>query len=208
MLVSKSLDSASAYCCEFLLHEGALHLLLAEEGPTLRTLNYSRQVAESRRGTILVPRASFHLGAHLTRLHRLVLPSAAARATGGGGGSASGERAAAQQQQQRTALLWTSTDGSLGFVSPLEESAFRRLDFLTTKMVTGLPHVCGLQPRAFRAMRVNARSNRELRNMVDANLLGRYVELSALEQQRLALQIGSTPRKVLAALEALGRGIP
>ena len=36
--------------------------------------------------------------------------------------------------------------------------------------------------------------------MVDANLLSRYVELSALEQQ-LSLQIGSTPRKVLAALE-------
>ena len=41
-----------------------------------------------------------------------------------------------------TALLWTSTDGSLGFVSPLEESAFRRLDFLATKMVVGLPLVC------------------------------------------------------------------
>ena len=43
-LVSRHLDSASAYACEFLLHQGSLHLILAEEGPTLRTLNYSRQV--------------------------------------------------------------------------------------------------------------------------------------------------------------------
>ena len=28
------------------------------------------------------------------------------------------------------------------------------------------------------------------------------------EQQRLALMIGSTPRKVMAALAALGKGVP
>ena len=49
MLVSKHNRTTSAYACEFLLHEGTLHLLLAEEGAdardgALRLLNYSRQV--------------------------------------------------------------------------------------------------------------------------------------------------------------------
>ena len=63
VLVSKHSTTASAFACEFMLHdEGALHLILSEEGPTLRMMNYNRQLPESRRGTVLVPRASFHVG--------------------------------------------------------------------------------------------------------------------------------------------------
>ena len=43
---------------------------------------------------------------------------------------------------------------------------------------------------------------------LSGSLPSALAQLSALEQQRLALQSGSTPRKVLAALEALGRSIP
>jgi hypothetical protein len=44
--------------------------------------------------------------------------------------------------------------------------------------------------------------------MVDANLLARFIHLGEDEQQRLALMIGSTPRRVMAALAALGTGVP
>ena len=150
-LVSKHLASRSAYSCEFMLHEGALHLLLAEEGPTLRTLNYSRHVADTKRGTLLLPRAAFHLAAPLTRMVRIVPPAHGTTTTP----RPNEPRAAAaqkqqQQQQQRTALLWCSTDGSLGYVAPLGEVAHRRLAFLTQKMILGLTHACGLHPRTLR----------------------------------------------------------
>ena len=198
-LVSKHLASRSAYSCEFMLHEGALHLLLAEEGATLRTLNYSRHVADTKRGTLLLPRAAFHLASPLTRMVRIVTPGAT---------TPRGPNAAAQKQQQRTALLWCSTDGSLGYVAPLGEVEHRRLAFLTQKMILGLTHACGLHPRAFRAMNTGAASARELKNMVDANLLVRFLHLGDDEQRRLALMIGSTPKKVMAALASLSRGLP
>ena len=182
--MSKHLGSHSAYACEFMLHESTLHFLLAEEGPTLRTLNYSRQVAESKRGTMLVPRASFHLSAPITRLHRLI------RGPGG----------MLQRHAPRTALLWTSADGSVGFAAPLEEAAFRRLARLGTKMVVGTEHTCALHPRAFRAMRSGAASSKELENMVDGDLVGRYTSLGEVEQQRLAMAIGTTVGKVREAL--------
>ena len=45
-------------------------------------------------------------------------------------------------------------------------------------------------------------------SMVDANLLSRFMHLSDEQQQRLALMIGSTPRKVMAALAEMGKGVP
>ena len=206
-LISKHLDSRSAYCCEFLLHEGSLHLLIGEEGPTLRSLNYSKHLTESRRGTILVPRAAFHLANPLTRFTRIVLPPD--RSSGQGQDQIQFGRAdAVSARQQRTALLWSSTDGSLGYVAPLEEASFRRLYFLSTKMIGGLSHAAGLHPRAFRAMESGANSAKELKSMVDANLLAKFLQLGEEEQGRLALMVGSTPKRVLAALEALGRGVP
>ena len=74
--------------------------------------------------------------------------------------------------------------------------------------VLGLPHSCGLHPRAWRAMETGAMSSKELKSMVDANLLARFMQLGAAEQQRLALMIGSTPKKVMAALANLGSGLP
>ena len=213
-LVSRHIQSRSAYCCDFMLHEGALHLVLAEEGPTLRTLNYSRQAEESRRGTLLLPRAALHLGASLTRLQRVAMPNAAASvagvaplmARGSAASAASGGAPAAAAR--RHALVWTATDGSIGFVTPLEESAVRRLSFLATKMVVGLPHIAGLNPRAFRARGTGAATARELKNMVDGPLVARFQQLGEAEQQRLALQIGSTPRKVLAAIAKLASAAP
>ena len=167
----------------------------ASEGPTLSLLNYSREASDSRRGTVLLPHASFHLGAPITRLQRI---------SWAGGGAAAG--AAAGVAARRNGLLWASTDGSIGFVAPLSESDFRRLAFLATKMAVGLPQPAGLHPRAFRADKTRAASARELKNMVDGQLMGRFLELSAEDQQRLAMQIGSTPRNVFTALVELLEG--
>ena len=100
-LISKHLDSRSAYCCEFLLHEGSLHLLIGEEGPTLRSLNYSKHLTESRRGTILVPRAP-PSRQPAPRFTRIVLPPD--RSSGQGQDQIHSGADAVSARQQRTAL--------------------------------------------------------------------------------------------------------
>lgn len=42
------------------------------------------------------------------------------------------------------------TDGGMSVLAPLDERAFRRLFSLQTALATSLPHVAGLNPRAFR----------------------------------------------------------
>ena len=68
---------------------------------------------------------------------------------------------------------------------------------------TGVPHAAGLHPRTFRAASTRASSSRELKNMVDGGMVLRFLEAAGEEQRRIAMQIGSTPRKVCEALEEL-----
>ena len=90
------------------------------------------QVADTKRGTLLLPRAAFHLAGPLTRMVRLVLPpnQPAIKPAPLAGGPQQPAK-----EQHRTALLWASTNGAIGYIAPLEEAAFRRLAFLSQKMV-------------------------------------------------------------------------
>ena len=43
-----------------------------------------------------------------------------------------------------------SLDGAIGCLLPVPEKTYRRLMMLQVKLVNGLPHVAGLNPKAFR----------------------------------------------------------
>lgn len=167
----------------------SLSVALSEEPTRLRVFSYTREGTESKRGTRLLPRAAAQLGSQPSSLLRLALPAPA---------SLPGQ--AGQPKRTRHALVWGTLQGGVGFVSPLEEAAFRRLSFLGVKMVTGVQHAAGLNPRSFRAHRAGAGSSGELKNALDAALLRRYADLPCDEQEKLALQIGTTPQKLLRSL--------
>ena len=47
-------------------------------------------------------------------------------------------------------VLIASLDGGIGYVIPLPEKTYRRFSMLQSKLVTGLPHAAGLNPKGFR----------------------------------------------------------
>lgn len=49
-------------------------------------------------------------------------------------------------------VIAATLDGSLGYLLPLPETTFRRLKMLQIKLVQGLPHNAGLNPKAFRSV--------------------------------------------------------
>lgn len=178
-LLSRHPGAASAYACELMLDEPSLHLLLSEEGGRLRAFSYSRQLPESRGGTFLVPHAALQLGAQATTMLRVRLgPS-------------------------RTAVFVTTSGGGIGVLSPLDEASFRRLSFLQQKLVGGVQHTAGLNPRAYRAHHAGAISSRELKRVLDGTLLRRFATLDAAVQDKLAHQIGTTPRQLHVDLATL-----
>ena len=115
------------------------------------------------------------------------------------GGSGGARRAGGT----RTALFTATADGGLGLLAPLGEAPYRRLSFLTTKLVAAVSHAAGLNPRAFRAHRSGAVSARELKFIVDGSLLRHFTTLDAATQDGLAHQIGTTPAQLLADIDAV-----
>jgi len=184
-LVSKNAASRSAFACEFMVDKskGAVLIVLSEERGRLRVFTDSHKSTDGDRVTSnqLQPRGAFQVGAQPNRLLRLTLSA----------------------QPTQHALLWASLQGSLGFLAPIDEKLFRRLWFLSTKMVVGAPHVGGLNPRAHRAHDAGATTAQELKCMLDGVLLGEFASLDRSEQDTLAQQIGTTPQKVLSSINEL-----
>ena len=104
---------------------------------------------------------------------------------------------------KKTATFVTTTAGGVGVLAPLDESSFRRLSFLAQKLVGGVPHTAGLNPRAYRAQHSGAISTRELKRVLDGTLLRRFAALDAAVQDKLAHQIGTTPLQLHIDLASL-----
>jgi len=126
---------------------------------------------ESWKGQKLLSRAEFHVGAHVTKFLRLQMLSTSDRT-----GSAPGS-----DKTNRFALLFSTLDGSIGCIAPLDEITFRRLQSLQKKLIDAVSHVAGLNPRAFRLFHSNGKAHRPgPDSIVDCELLCQYVLFSHL----------------------------
>ncbi|KAK1331791.1 hypothetical protein QTO34_007467 [Cnephaeus nilssonii] len=89
-------------------------------------------------------------------------------------------------------------DGGIGLLLPMQEKTYRRLLMLQNALTTMLPHHAGLNPRAFRMLHVDRRTlQNAVRNILDGELLNRYLYLSTMERSELAKKIGTTPDIIL-----------
>ncbi|XP_026550411.1 cleavage and polyadenylation specificity factor subunit 1-like, partial [Notechis scutatus] len=85
-------------------------------------------------------------------------------------------------------------DGGMGLLLPMQEKTYRRLLMLQNALTSMLPHHAGLNPRAFRMLHVDRRIlQNAVRNILDGELLNRYLYLSTMERSELAKKIGTTP---------------
>lgn len=117
--------------------------------------SYAPKSVESWKGQKLLPRAEFHLGAHVNKFLRLqMLPTP---------GSA---------RSNRFAVIFGTLDGGIDYLAPIDELTFRRLQTLQRKLVDCVSHVAGLNPRAFRQFRCDGKAHRPgPDNIVDCELL-------------------------------------
>lgn len=98
----------------------------------------------------------------------------------------------------------SGSTGQLALVIPVDEQVYRRLYSLHTQMTYRLAHTGGLNPRVFRAYKPPSEASPPLqRNMVDADLLWSFPQLSTPLQAKLAASIGTKPATVLDNLAQL-----
>lgn len=196
-LLAKDFGSLDCYATEFLIDGSTLSLVVSDDRKNIQIFYYAPKMLESWKGQKLLSRAEFHAGAHVTKFMRLQMLPASDRASAAPG----------SEKTNKFALLFGTLDGSIGCIAPLDEINFRRLQSLQRKLVDAVPHVCGLNPRAFRQFRSNGKAHRPgPDNMVDCELLSHYEMLPLEEQLEIAHQIGTTRSQILSNLNDLSFG--
>ncbi|XP_034204050.1 cleavage and polyadenylation specificity factor subunit 1 isoform X3 [Prunus dulcis] len=197
-LLAKDFGNLDCFATEFLIDGSTLSLVVADEQKNIQIFYYAPKMSESWKGQKLLSRAEFHVGTHVTKFLRLQMLSTSSDRTGTNPGS---------DKTNRYALLFGTLDGSIGCIAPLDELTFRRLQSLQKKLVDAVPHVAGLNPRAFRQFQSNGKAHRPGPDtIVDCELLSHYEMLPLEEQLEIANQIGTTRSQIFSNLNDLSIG--
>ncbi|KAG8441693.1 hypothetical protein GDO86_010758 [Hymenochirus boettgeri] len=194
-LVSRDVKPLEVYSVEFLVDNMQLGFLVSDRDRNLLLYMYLPAAKESFGGLRLLRRADFHAGSHVNTFWRTPC------------------RGASEGPSRKTALwdnkhiTWFATlDGGLGLLLPMQEKTYRRLLMLQNALTTMLPHHAGLNPRAFRMTHGTRRAlQNAARNVLDGELLNRYLYLSTMERSELAKKIGTTTDIILDDLLEIER---
>ena len=102
----------------------------------------------------------------------------------------------------------SSPSGQLSALTPLSETAYRRLTSVTNQLISVLPQPAGCNPKGYRAPHPEARlpgvDASVGRGVVDGAVLARWNELSARQRAEVASKGGyASAAEVRAELECL-----
>ncbi|EFJ10123.1 hypothetical protein SELMODRAFT_184138 [Selaginella moellendorffii] len=184
VLLAKDFGSLDCYATEFLIDGSTLSLLVSDSRKNIQVFSYAPKNAESWKGQKLLPRVEFHLGSHVTKFLRLQML-----------------QTPGSSRTNRFALCFGTLDGGIGYITPLDELTFRRLQTLQRKLVDLVPHVAGLNPKAYRQFQANGEHHKHgPDNTVDSEQLREYESLSLDKQVAIARQIGTTRQQIFANL--------
>ncbi|XP_058233141.1 cleavage and polyadenylation specificity factor subunit 1 isoform X2 [Hemibagrus wyckioides] len=189
-LVSRDAKPLEVYSIEFMVDNNQLGFLVSDRDKNLLVYMYLPEAKESFGGLRLLRRADFNAAAHANTFWRMpcrgVLDPASKKAL----------------SWDNKHITWFATlDGGIGLLLPMQEKTYRRLLMLQNALTTMLPHHAGLNPKAFRMLHTDRRTlQNAVRNILDGELLNKYLYLSTMERSELAKKIGTTSDIILEDL--------
>ena len=167
----------------FFVHEELLSFAFTDELGNVFVECFVPDDEESQYGRLLSRRADFHLGMRANCFLRVTCPQLISSNS--------------STLQRRHALVYGSSQGSLGIVCPVKEMVYRRLYMLQMKLTNTLEHRGGLNPKAYRmATCIGRRTSNPQRNMLDGALLSSFLTLGLMQQRELARRIGTSVQQI------------
>lgn len=186
-LVSRDAKPLEVYSIEFMVDNNQLGFLVSDRDQNLLVYMYLPEAKESFGGMRLLRRADFNVGTHVNAFWRMPCR----------GALEPGSKKALTWDNKH--ITWFATlDGGIGLLLPMQEKTYRRLLMLQNALTTVLPHHAGLNPKAFRMLHADRRTlQNAVRNILDGELLNKYLYLSTMERSELAKKIGTTSDIIL-----------
>lgn len=184
LLLGKDYNPARSTDAEFLVHGDTMRTVAADMKGNLQMLAYDPQHKESKGGLILVPKSDFHAGTPLTRMLRIRL-----------------NEFLHEPPRLRLANLCSTAGGGLAMLAPLPADKYHLLLTLQTRMLVGLPHTAGLNPKSYRRYRPETLHLRpEGDEVLDGELLTRYNSLELGGRREFAKLLGSSVEDIAGSL--------
>uniref|UniRef100_A0A9J7Z5W6 Cleavage and polyadenylation specificity factor subunit 1 n=1 Tax=Cyprinus carpio carpio TaxID=630221 RepID=A0A9J7Z5W6_CYPCA len=186
-LISRDAKPLEVYSIEFMVDNNQLGFLVSDRDKNLSVYMYLPEAKESFGGMRLLRRADFNVGAHVNAFWRMPCRGTLDPAS---------KKALTWDNKH---ITWFATlDGGVGLLLPMQEKTYRRLLMLQNALTTMLPHHAGLNPKAFRMLHCDRRTlQNAVRNILDGELLNKYLYLSTMERSELAKKIGTTADIIL-----------
>uniref|UniRef100_A0A671SRV0 Cleavage and polyadenylation specificity factor subunit 1 n=1 Tax=Sinocyclocheilus anshuiensis TaxID=1608454 RepID=A0A671SRV0_9TELE len=184
-LISRDAKPLEVYSVEFMVDNNQLGFLVSDI--THMSFVIPPPAKESFGGMRLLRRADFNAGAHVNAFWRMPCRGTLDPAS---------KKALTWDNKH---ITWFATlDGGVGLLLPMQEKTYRRLLMLQNALTTMLPHHAGLNPKAFRMLHCDRRTlQNAVRNILDGELLNKYLYLSTMERSELAKKIGTTADIIL-----------
>jgi hypothetical protein len=107
------------------------------------------------------------------------------------------------KQSKRDIVVVGTLEGSVGFLSSLDERTYRRLALLQQIMITSVYTTCALNPREFRLFRSCAFRQEKKRGILDGSLLYQFVHMDSVMQDTIATAMGISADLILDSLRAI-----
>ncbi|XP_036411332.1 cleavage and polyadenylation specificity factor subunit 1 [Megalops cyprinoides] len=194
-LVSRDAKPLEVYSIEFMVDNNQLGFLVSDRDKNLLVYMYLPEAKESFGGMRLLRRADFNVGTHVNTFWRMPCR----------GAMEAGSKKSLTWDNKH--ITWFATlDGGIGLLLPMQEKTYRRLLMLQNALTTMLPHHAGLNPKAFRMLHTDRRTlQNAVRNILDGELLNKYLYLSTMERSELAKKIGTTADIILDDLLEIDR---
>uniref|UniRef100_A0A8C1A845 Cleavage and polyadenylation specificity factor subunit 1 n=1 Tax=Cyprinus carpio carpio TaxID=630221 RepID=A0A8C1A845_CYPCA len=188
-LISRDAKPLEVYSIEFMVDNNQLGFLVSDRDKNLSVYMYLPE-GESFFDSFcmrLLRRADFNVGAHVNAFWRMPCRGTLDPAS---------KKALTWDNKH---ITWFATlDGGVGLLLPMQEKTYRRLLMLQNALTTMLPHHAGLNPKAFRMLHCDRRTlQNAVRNILDGELLNKYLYLSTMERSELAKKIGTTADIIL-----------
>ncbi|KAF6036416.1 Cpsf160 [Bugula neritina] len=169
-VVSRDLKPMETYGVEFAVDNTNLGFLATDREQNLSIFLYQPDDIVSSGGTILIKKADINIGTCVNSLCRVRCklndPTTIRQFSG--------------IVEKRHVTYYASVDGAVGYLLPLTERVYRRLDMTQKLLYTTIQHTAGLNPMTFRSVKSqNKILQNAQHNLIDGDLGGSsWVSLS------------------------------
>jgi len=182
-LLAKDYDPLNVVSSQFLVDDKTVTFLVCDAEMNLHMFGYAPRDKESRGGQRLLCTGNFYLGASVNRFLRLRMNHL---------------KTNTKMPVNKHCALYTTLDGGIGYIAPIEKEKFEKLGRLEMRMVSTVQHVAGLNPKAFRLSKPWLRmSHNHQRSVIDGDLLWKFAFLERQKQDELAALVGTTTEEVI-----------